>query len=243
MSKSAEYALLQAACLIGLLGVLQYVGVTTWLMEIYPGGNLLDRGSTDGYSFTHNFLSDLGRTTVFRRGPNPTATGYMLSLAAAGISTMIFFAGLCHFLWKFHRTPLIILCLICGIGAGAGYVGIALHPINVDYRGHIRYVQLGFIAFWWMTVFCAACIFQNKRFHNNYARILLGFALVLGVQIVIMLFGPRSWSSGEALLLQVIAQKVVVYSEILSMTVLIGGTMVTIRRYYREEDALAEEGD
>lgn len=226
--------------MVGLVGILQYVITTTWLMQIYPGGNLMDRGANEGYSFIYNFLSDLGRTSIFGRRSNPTANYYMITLGVAGISTAIFFAGLCHFFWKFKKNVLIILCLICGIGAGLGYVGIALHPINEDYHGHITYVQLGFIAFWWMTVLCAACIFQNPRFNNRFGKILLLFAVILGLQIVIMLFGPRSWSSAYALKLQVIAQKVVVYSEILAMAILITGSMVTINRYFKERGTSME---
>jgi len=53
---------------------------------------------------------------------------------------------------------------------------------------------------------------------------------MLGLQICVMLFGPRSWSSDEALHLQVIAQKVVVYSEILVMAFLAIGAMRALER-------------
>jgi hypothetical membrane protein len=36
---------------------------------LYPGGTVLD-ASTRGYSFTHNFLSDLGSTVAFNDGRN-----------------------------------------------------------------------------------------------------------------------------------------------------------------------------
>jgi hypothetical protein len=59
---------------------------------------------------------------------------------------------------------------------------------------------------------------------------LLVFAGVLGLQIMVMLFGPRSWSSDEALRLQVIAQKIVVYSEILAMSLLAYGAITVLQK-------------
>ena len=225
---SNERFVVQTTCVIGLLGILQYLVMTTWLMQIYPGGHL-GHYHAEGYSFTQNFLSDLGRTSQFARGYNPTAPFYRLTLATAGVCTMIFFGGLCYVLAKSARSFWVFLCLLSGVFAGIGYIGIAWHPINVDYWSHIRYVQVGFIAFWIMTVTCGFSIQRGSFIPHWYARMLFVFAAVLGAQIAVMLLGPRSWSSGSALYLQVIAQKVVVYTEIAAMLVLTAGTFRTVR--------------
>lgn len=224
-----EKRLLYAGYLIGFVGVLQYAGVTLWLMSIYPGGRIGYRGSI-GYDFTLNFLSDLGRTSSFGHGMNPAAYGYMVTLAAAGICTIVFFAALNYYFLKTIKGPLPVLCFILGAIAGIGYIGVALNPINEGYWIHVKYVQWGFIGFWCMTLTCAYCIFQSPAFQNFYGRMLLVFAAILGIQICIMLFGPRSWSSDEALRLQVIAQKIVVYSEILVMALLAYGAIRTLAR-------------
>jgi hypothetical protein len=106
------------------------------------------------------------------------------------------------------------------IVAGAGYIGVAINPINVDYHQHTLFVRIGFIGFWWMSVFGALAIWRSPTFPNKYARMIMWFLGVLGIQIIVMMFGPRSWSSTGALLLQVTAQKIVVYSEILVMLIL-----------------------
>jgi hypothetical protein len=84
----------------------------------------------------------------------------------------------------------------------------------------VKYVQWGFIGFWTMILVVAHYVFKTPGFSNFYGRMLLIFAMILGIQICIMLLGPRSWSSEDALFLQVTAQKVVVYSEILVMSLL-----------------------
>jgi hypothetical protein len=219
MLKSLEHKVLIMAYVVGFVGVLQYLGITTWLMSFYPGGNLVNRGSV-GYDFFQNFLSDLGRTNAFAHGYNPTAPYYRGTLGLAGLSTIIFFSGLSHHLFYASRNWWAIPCALMAIVAGVGYIGVAISPINIDYHRHIMFVQIGFIGFWWMSVFCAIAIWRSPVFPNKYTRVIMWFLGVLGIQILIMLLGPRSWSDPHALLLQVTAQKIVVYSEILVMLIL-----------------------
>lgn len=219
MLKFLERKVLILAYIVGFFGVLQYLGVTTWLMSFYPGGNIADRGSV-GYDFFQNFLSDLGRTNAFGQGHNPTAPYYRGTLAIAGVSVMIFFSAFSHFLFHSSRNWWAIPCVLMAVVAGTGYIGVAINPINVDYHRHIMFVQIGFIGFWLMSVFCAMAIWRSPVFPNKYARMIMWFLGVLGIQILIMMFGPRSWSNPVALILQVTAQKIVVYSEILVMLIL-----------------------
>jgi len=213
---SIERKLILIAYVVGFVGILQYLGVTAWLMSFYPGGHLSDRGSV-GYDFFRNFLSDLGRTNAFRNGPNPTAPWYAGTLGLAGISTMVFFSALSHYLFHASRNWWAIPLVLMSIVAGIGYIGVAINPINEDYHSHIAYVQIGFIGFWMTCVFGAIAIRNSPVFDNRYAKWIGVFMIILGVQIVIMMFGPRSWSNEYALLLQVTAQKIVVYSEIIVM--------------------------
>ncbi len=208
--------LMPIAFVIGILGLAQYLGITTWLMTEYPGGNLHDKTAA-GYDFFRNFLSDLGRTRAFRLGSNPTAPWYALSLGLAGCSTIVFFGALGHFLFYVSKNWWAVPATLFAVVAGMGYIGVAVNPINVDYGRHIMFVQIGFIGFWLMGVCIAMAISRSPVFPNMYARAMWGFLIVLGVQIVIMLFGPRSWTTEPALLLQVTAQKIVVYSEIAAM--------------------------
>lgn len=224
-----EKRILYIGYIIGLIGILQYLFTTGWLMSVYPGGRIGFKESI-GYDFTMNFLSDLGRTSGFGRGPNPTAFGYLATLSLAGVSTIVFFAALNYYFIKTIKGALPVVCFILGVMAGIGYIGVAFNPINEGYWDHVKYVQWGFIGFWCMTVVCAFCIFRSPQFQDFYGRMLLVFAVILGIQICIMIFGPRSWSSDEALRLQVIAQKVVVYSEIVVMALLAFGAMRALKK-------------
>lgn len=217
---------------IGIIGLAQYLGITTWLMDVYPGGNLHNK-SAEGYDFFRNFLSDLGRTRAFRLGNNPTAPWYALTLGLAGCSTIVFFGALGHFLFYVSRNWWAVPATLFALIAGAGYIGVALYPINEDYGMHITFVQIGFIGFWLMGVFTALAIARSPVFPNMYAKAMWTFLIILGIQILIMLFGPRSWRSEEGLLLQVTAQKIVVYSEIAAMLFVNIGAFRAYRLYRR----------
>ena len=216
--------------LLGFIGVVQFLFVTTWLMSEYPGGRIGYAGS-EGYDFFRNFLSDLGRTRGFGRGFNPLAEYYKYSLVIAGLATILFFCSLAHFLFYISKNWWAVLVSLMAILAGVGYIGLGMNPIDEDYWRHRFFVQLGFIGFWWMSVFTAVAITRSPFFPNKYARMLMWFLALLGVQICVMIFGPRSWSGSTALFLQVTAQKIVVYSEILVMLVLNVAALRALSRY------------
>jgi len=153
----------------------------------------------------------------------------MATLSSAGTCTIVFFGALSYYFYNSLRSPVAILLFSLGAIAGIGYIGVAFNPIDEGYWIHVKYVQWGFIGFWCMTLTCAYLIFRSPDFSDFYARMLVAFAVILGIQICIMLFGPRSWTSDVALRLQVIAQKIVVYSEILAMVLLAYGAMRALK--------------
>ena len=164
------------------------------------------------YSFTRNYFSDLGRSKTFRGQPNnPSQQIFTFSLVFSGVSTLFYFLALPGL---FRSKPIILVASLFGIIAGISYIGIALIPWNLNYWGHVNCVRTGFVAFLIMSILYAMAIFQEEGFPNKYAIALALFAIILGMQILIMFYGPRAYRSDEGLFIQVIAQKVVVYAEI-----------------------------
>ena len=229
--KHTELKLLKFGYYFGLLGVLQYTVVTVFIMGMYPGGNLADR-STNGYHFWLNFLSDLGRTRALSGADNPAAPFYLLTLSLAGLAAIAFFLALGYQLSRSRAGVWVVPMTIAGIAAGIGYIGIAVNPMNVSYWPHRWFVQFSFIGFLLASVMGAAAIRQSPQFSSRYGRLWGAFALILALQIVLMLFGPRSWSNGSALFWQVSAQKVVVYGEIFTMMIISIGALRMLRKYH-----------
>ena len=199
---------------LGIFGALQFLVLTTYAMWIYPGGTMHERG-LESYSFLTNYFSDLGRTKNFRGELNTTC--YLLfktALTISGICIILFFSILPSF-FKHDIAKILAYCaLFFGMAAGACYIGIGWIPLNESYRGHIFFVTRGFIAFLMMSFFYTLAIFMEKNYPNKYGVVMIVFMVILFLQILVMMTGPRSWSSPEALWLQAVSQKVVVYSEI-----------------------------
>lgn len=202
---------------LGIFGALQFIVLTLLAMLVYPGGTLHEP-SLEYYSFWYNFFSDLGRTVTFDRSSNLlTHWIFKTTLTIGGVCLVVFFVALPQLFTRPSSKALALLTMIFGILAGVSYIGIGQVPWNVNYWGHRLYVRVGFLAFLAMTFFFTLAILVDKKYPKRYAAAMGVFAIVLAVQITIMFYATNAWHSNEALYLQAVAQKVVVYAEILCM--------------------------
>lgn len=200
---------------IGIVGAIQFLVLTTYAMFIYSGGTIHDH-SLEQYDFWNNYFSDLGRTHTFNRTPNWDCHYlFKSSLTISGICIMLFFSILTSFFEEPIPKILALVAAFFGVIAGACYIGLAWYPYDVAFWAHRYYVQAGFISFLLMSIFYAAAIFKDEYYSNKYGWAFVVFMLILTPQILIMIYGPRSWTSPNALFLQATSQKIVVYSEIL----------------------------
>jgi len=202
---------------LGIFGALQFIVLTILAMLVYPGGTLHEP-DLEQYSFLYNFFSDLGRTVTFDRTSNwLTHLIFKTTLTVGGICLIVFFVALPQLFTRPSSKVLALLTMVFGVLAGGSYIGIGQVPWNVNYWGHRLYVRVGFLAFLAMTFFYTLAILMDKNYPKRYAAAMGVFAIVLAVQITIMFYATNAWHSNEALYLQAVAQKVVVYAEILCM--------------------------
>jgi len=203
--------------LLGIIGAIQFVVLTLLSMYFYDGGTLHQR-ELRGYSFLLNYFSDLGRTVDFRGASNePSRTLFRIALSLSGGCLILFFFALPGIFINKIAKSLAIFTGLFGLVAAVSYIAIANIPWNVNYRDHVYYVRIGFLAFLMMTIFYSLAILKEPKYPRRYAIAFLIFAFILGSQIAIMFFGPRAYRSEEALFLQVVAQKIVVYSQIICL--------------------------
>lgn len=202
-----------------MVGCLLFLVMTTLSMLIYPGGTSLDPGAA-GYSFTRNFLSDLGRT-VTRSGLDNTASMilFALALASAGIVLGLFFLAFTQFftrpLWV---RVLGLLASLVGITSGICFVGIALTPANVSGRLHGQFVLWAFRLFLVAVLLYVPALFGTRDYRRSGAWIFVAFAALLGGYLYLLTQGPSARST-EGLLIQVAGQKVIAYASIISIGV------------------------
>ncbi len=210
---------------LGLLGALTFLLLTSLAMYLYPGGTI-HAPELESYSFLNNYFSDLGRTRTFDRQSNLTChILFKTALTFTGLTLMLYFTALPTLFSKTETRILITIAAVLGLIAGGSYIGIGWVPWNEDYWLHRKYVRASFLSFLTMSLFYAVAIFSEPKYPNKYGRVLLLFCAVLLIQIAIMFFGPRAYRTSAGLFLQAVAQKVVVYAEILVMVYLAWGAI------------------
>lgn len=214
---------------IGFIGAIQFLILTALAMWIYPGGTIHEP-QLESYSFFTNYFSDLGRTYTFDRTSNFAChTIFKATLSITGGSLILFFIAIPAAFESEAAKVFISIASLFGVAAGLCYIGIGWVPWDTDYWNHTGYVRTGFLAFLGMTFFYSIAILFDNDYPNRYAYAFLIFGAVLGIQIVIMLFGPRAYRNEEALLLQAVAQKIVVYSEIFIMIYQANGALKRVK--------------
>lgn len=201
-------------------------------IEVYPGGTLQDRSAL-GYDWWNNYLSDLGRRRAWNGSSNQLSNlSFNRGLYAAAGSLILFFfvfATVAAQQFKNRTSPLLITGL--GLLSAMAYLGIAWYPLDVNYRLHTIFVRIGFISFWVLGLIFANTIRRQANYPNIFTYLMWIFLLVFFIQICIMQFGPRAWSSPEALRLQVSAQKIIVASQLMVMFLqILGLSWFVLRR-------------
>src|SRR5262245_43286490 len=103
------------------------VGLAAVAMACYPGGTTLDR-ATHGYSWSQNFLSDLGMTVAYDGRPN--AVGALCFVAALGVLVVGLGRSLVGFVRGYAVTAtarrFAYMAGAFGVAAGVAFAGVAL---------------------------------------------------------------------------------------------------------------------
>jgi len=192
--------------------IILFIVLNILAMCTYPGGILHDH-STTGYSFFNNFLSDLGRYMTYDGtqqnfysnllfNSSMMITGFILSLFFIHIRTIFNIkAGLLYWLS--------IIGTITGIAGGYSMVGIALTPSDLYLDQHIIFAHWLFRFFLISAICYSIIIFKTDLIDNKYAIGYCIFTILILAYIIISEFGPSPRENMSALILQVVAQKMI----------------------------------
>jgi hypothetical protein len=203
--------------LIIAMGCGVFILLTTIAMLTYAGGSV-DNHAVKGYSFTHNFLSNLGMLTAPSGNPNwVSAVLFFISLAAAGACLVLFFILFPRF---FRSTRLqSILSLVgsfFGVLAGISFIGIAFAPADIARPAHVQFVMWAFRLFPLAVLCYVPVMFIDKRYPKIYAWVFTIFCLMLIGYYLLITNGP-AFSSPQGLVIQAVGQKIIAYASIISI--------------------------
>jgi hypothetical membrane protein len=200
-ARRSSWALARFSLLIALL-----LGVASMLL--YPGGTAHD-ASTRGYSFTRNFLSDLGSTVTFAGAHN--AAGAVLFGVSLLIMVVVLAGSVVVAVRLLSAAPgartLARLAAAAGVLVCAGFLGVALSPEDRAMSLHRGSTMVAFRSFPVMTAFLALATIRDVRFRARATAGWVTLTLVLAGLIAISHLGP-SVSTEQGLMIQVLAQKI-----------------------------------
>lgn len=175
----------------------------------YGGGNYIFTDTTS-YSFTTNFLSDLGRMSSHSGNSNITSFIYFfIGMSALGFGAY-HFIFLCanYFEPQFPRIYIIakllaLFGIICTIGIIVTPADVkSLYLLHNTFAYWVFYTDLKILAlFTWF-------FFRIKDYF--VARILLISTILIGLYIFFLEYGPQPWMDYQALRLHATAQKLAV---------------------------------
>jgi len=178
---------------------------------LYPGGTVLD-GSTRGYSFTHNFLSDLGGTVAFNYQRN--VAGAVLFVVGAFIGVLALASLIVATVRLLSAAPraraFARLAGVAGVLACAGFVGAAM-PMDWAWRLHRLSGMVAFRSFPVVAALLGIATGCDARFRARAAVGWAALSIVLVGIIVASRLGP-STDTERGLVTQVIMQKIMVAS-------------------------------
>ena len=184
---------------------------------------------SDYYSFTHNFLSELGSLKTNTDETNPAIiqednTPSMLlfngSLILIGITLMIFYF---HFKKVFpfmEDTSKSIfyskITMPVGLLAGFFYAGVGFVPHDLHFDAHVFFANYAFLTLFFLCILHGLTVYHSKLLSNTYVLGYVVFCFLLFIYLRIIFFGPQIGPgkiySEDDLILQVIAQKSIVLS-------------------------------
>lgn len=145
--------------ILPIVSIIVFISLVALAMMTYNGGNAIDNFS-NGYSFSLNYLSDLGRNIGYS-GVNNTLPFYSfnLSLIIIGISFLIYFL----FLPSLHNKSSISFLLsriggVFGCFASICFAGVGLTPSDLFFDLHV------FFANWVFRSMSLAVFFYSLTF-------------------------------------------------------------------------------
>lgn len=194
-----------------MFGSIQFYVLMFISMLLYQGGTI-NNPNISGYSFFHNFLSDLGRYKAWSGKTNIISLViFTISYSIFSISFLIYFIIMPYFFnEKKLEKYLSIIGSFSAIIAGISMTVVAFTPYDLYPVVHLNFVRIGYISIFLAMVIYFIPTFLNKEYPNKYAIIFLVYSLIMGSYMIVAHYFPDI-SKNELLMFQATFQKIALY--------------------------------
>jgi hypothetical protein len=196
-----------------------FLVLTSVAMLFYAGGTITD-ATTSGYSFFHNFFSELGLTKTHAGQPNTiSAVLFVTALTLAGAGVIGFFIAFPQFFMQSSAEKWLSgMGSLSGIMTGIGFIGVAVTPVDLHQEIHLFFVFWAFRTFP-LAVFCyAIAILLGRQYPKRFALVFIAFGILLTLYLLFLEKGPDIHTP-EGMIIQAVGQKIIVYASIISLLI------------------------
>ena len=191
-------------------GVYGFVALTASSAALYPGGTYRDR-TTVGYSFTRNFLSDLGMPSAWDGRPNVVGAALFVSaeliLACALVAFFVAFVRLSSASVRARAWSR--AAVVFSLVTVAAIIVASATPANLFQTVHVEAALLVFRASLVATVCLAVAIARHGRFRTVAVVAAVMLPVALTIYVGVLECGPSARRSDAGLLVQATAQKAI----------------------------------
>ncbi len=195
--------------LLTAMGCMYFLIITILAMFFYPGG----------YNFFTNFFSHLGLTQV-NGMPNPVSfLMFTSAVVIAGSLLVPFFITIPkHVADNKFKKVLAWATTSFGVIVAIAYIGIGLAPTDINGPAHGWCVLIAFTGTFPVILVYAILIFLKKGIPKYVPYTFMFFTVMIFAYILLMFFGP-SRETLEGLVINVVGQKIIIYTEMISMVI------------------------
>ena len=181
-------------------------------MKVYPGGTMYD-ASSQGYSFSKNFFSDMGAYAARNGEPNYfSMILFAMSLTIVGITFISYYLLLPRLLGN-DRINYILAWTgtLFATGGSVCMIGTGFTPSDVVFAPHVFFANNIFHCFLVTALLYTIVIFRSDGLRKRYAIGYAMFFLSIFIYVMILQYGPSANSGESALIFQVLSQKGIVF--------------------------------
>jgi len=182
----------------------------------YPGGNIHDQAQL-GYSFTHNFLSDLGGLESHSGEDN------IISSVFFNLSMLLFFFIGISFLFVpilFKENKSTFILAIIGsffffIGS-MFFAGVGFTPYDVFFDLHV-FFALNSFRLMIPASLIYLIVFLRSSLSGKYITVITSFLFLVTAYVIYLNFGENPLSNKEAMIVSATIQKFIAFMSVMTV--------------------------
>ena len=182
----------------------------------YPGGNIHDPAQL-GYSFTHNFLSDLGGLESHSGEDN------IISSVFFNLSMLLFFFIGISFLFvpilfKENKSTF-ILAIIGSLFFFIGsmfFAGVGFTPYDVFFDLHV-FFALNSFRLMIPASLIYLIVFLRSSLSGKYITVITSFLFLVTAYVIYLNFGENPLSNKEAMIISATIQKFIAFMSVMTV--------------------------